>query len=159
MVKVEYDVTMAAPPEAVFDYVTDVERIPEWQSAAGVRRVTKADAGPLRVGSTFRMERESRGNVAQIDCTITTLEPSRRFDFHTLDNDGFVGDFRTTLAPAGDGTALNWSVRMQPPNLLYRVLQPVIAREIRRSADLDFANLKRILEADAAAAGGPASAR
>jgi hypothetical protein len=35
---------------------------------------------------------------------------------------------------------------MQPPSLLYRLLQPIIAREIRKAADTDFANLKRILE-------------
>jgi hypothetical protein len=36
---------------------------------------------------------------------------------------------------------------MQPPSLLYRLLQPVIGRAIRKSADADFANLRRRLEA------------
>jgi hypothetical protein len=35
---------------------------------------------------------------------------------------------------------------MEPPNLLYRVLQPVIAREIRKSASVDFVELKAKLE-------------
>jgi hypothetical protein len=92
------------------------------------------------------MERESRGRVATIECEVTALESGREFDFHTIDNDGFVGDFKTTLTPTSEGTNLHWAVRMQPPNLLYRLLQPIIAREIRRSADTDFANLKTILE-------------
>jgi len=35
---------------------------------------------------------------------------------------------------------------MEPPNLLYRLLQPMIRREINKSADVDFATLKRNLE-------------
>ena len=103
MIKVDYTVPIRRGPTEVYDYVTDVERIPEWQHVAGVRKVTKHDPGPLHVGSRFTMERTSRGNVASIDATVTALEPSRRFDFHTIDNDGFVGDFSTTLTP-GDGS-------------------------------------------------------
>lgn len=146
MVKVEYDVPIRRPPEAVFDFVTDVERIPDWQHEAGVRNVAKATPAALAVGSRFTMERTANRRTATIDATVTRLDPGREFDFTTVDSDGFKGAFRTTLTPTADGTNLHWSVRMEPPNLLYRILQPVIARTIRRSADLDFANLRRILE-------------
>ena len=98
------------------------------------------------MGSRFRMDRESRGRMATIDCQVTRLDPAREFDFTTTDSSGFVGDFRTTLTPAPDGTNLHWSVQMEPPNLLYRLLQPMIRREINKSADVDFATLKRNLE-------------
>ena len=147
MVKVEYDVPIARAPEDVFRYVTDVERIPEWQRQAGVRRVTKGSPEPLRLGSQFTMERESRGRTATIECEVTGLDYGKRFDFHSIDNDGFVGDFSTTLDRRTDGTTnLHWSVRMQAPNLLYRLLGPMITREIRKSADIDFVNLKQKLE-------------
>jgi hypothetical protein len=64
-----------------------------------------------------------------------------------VDNDGFIGDFATTLTPTADGTDLHWAVRMQPPNLLYRLLQPAIASTIRKSATADFAELRSKLEA------------
>lgn len=57
-----------------------------------------------------------------------------------------VVDRRSVEKQTGGTTNLLWSVRMQPPSLLYRLLQPIIAREIRKAADTDFANLKRILE-------------
>ena len=44
MVKVDYDVAIARNPQAVFDYITQVERIPEWQSQAGV---TNRDSGDI----------------------------------------------------------------------------------------------------------------
>ena len=113
MIKVDHHVAIRRSPTEVYDYVTDVERIPEWQHVAGVRKVTKHDAEPLQVGSRFTMEREARGNVATIDSTVTALEPGRRFDFHTVDDDGFVGDFSTTLAGGEGSTDLHWAVRME----------------------------------------------
>ena len=82
--------------------------------------------------------------ISNIGCA---LEPGRRFDFHTVDSDGFIGDFATTLTAQGDGTDLHWAVRMQPPGLLYRLLTPVIARTIRKSAETDFVELRKKLEA------------
>jgi uncharacterized protein YndB with AHSA1/START domain len=147
MIKVDYHVPIRRSPMDVYAYVTDVERIPEWQHVAGVKKVTKATGGPLAVGSRFTMERQARGGLATIQAEVTALEPGRRFDFHTIDNDGFVGDFATTLTAQGDGTDLHWAVQMQPPNLLYRLLQPVIANAIRKSATADFAELRSKLEA------------
>ena len=71
MIKVDYDVPIRRSPAEVYDYVTDVERIPAWQHVAGVRKVTKHDPGPLQVGSRFTMERTARGNTAKIDATVT----------------------------------------------------------------------------------------
>jgi hypothetical protein len=54
------------------------------------------------------------------------------------------------LTGGADMTDLHWSVRMEPAGLMYRLLQPVIAREIRRSATADFAELRSKLEGAAA---------
>jgi uncharacterized protein YndB with AHSA1/START domain len=147
MIKVDYHVPIRRNPMDVYNYVTDVERIPEWQHVAGVKKVTKQAAGQLRVGCRFAMERQARGGLATIEAEVTAIEPGRRFDFHTVDNDGFVGDFSTTRTPQGDATDLHWAVRMQPPNLLYRLLQPVIASTIRKAASADFVELRKKLEA------------
>ena len=116
MIKVDYHVSIRRDPTAVYDYVTDVERIPEWQHVAGVKQGDQGvDPGPSRSAAGSRWSAQARGGLATIDATVTTLEPGSRFDFHTIDNDGFVGDFATTLTPTGDGTDLHWAVRMQPP--------------------------------------------
>ena len=148
MVRVEHEITIGRTPEAVFAYITRVETYAEWQRKGGVEQVTRVDDGPTRLGSRFQMQRRAQGGkLAKIDCEVTAFEPGKRFDFHSIDDDGFAGDFSTTLAATGSGTRLHWEVRMKPPNLLYRLLSPVIAREIRRSAAADFPELKRTLEA------------
>ena len=146
MIKVDYHVPIRRDPMAVYDYVTDVERIPEWQHKAGVKKVTKQSPAPLAVGSRFTMERQAQRGLATIQAEVTALEPGRRFDFHTVDSDGFIGDFATTLTPQGDGTDLHWEVRMQPAGRLYRLLTPLIARTIRSSAETDFVELRKQLE-------------
>jgi uncharacterized protein YndB with AHSA1/START domain len=150
MVSVDHDVRIGRTPEAVFSYITRVETYAEWQKKGGIERVTRVDDGPTRLGSRFQMERRAQGGkLATIDCEVTGFEPGKRFAFHSIDSDGFAGDFVTTLQAVGGGTDLHWSVDMRPPNLLYRLLSPLIAREIRRSASVDFPELKRTLEATA----------
>ena len=147
MVTVDYDVAIRRPPDAVFDYLTQVEQFADWQHDAGVIGVRRVTPGPIGRGSRFVIERRGRGSrTAQIECEVTAFEPGRRFTFHGRDSDGFTSDFDTTLTPSGEGTNLHWNVRMEPPNLVMRLLQPMIRREILKSAALDFPTLKSRLE-------------
>jgi carbon monoxide dehydrogenase subunit G len=145
MIHVQRRVHLDPTPDEVFAYLTDVERIPEWQAEAGIRRVTRSDTGPMGVGSTFRMERHAQGRTAGIDATMNLWEPTHRFAFDTLDDAKFAGHFDTQLEPgSGGGTDLTWTVDMRPPGL-WRLMSPVIRRAIDKAADVDFANLQRKL--------------
>lgn len=145
MIHVQRRVRLDPPPPDVFAYLTDVERIPEWQAEAGIKRVTRTDSGPMGTGSTFRMERHAQGRTAGIDATMNLWEPPHRFAFDTIDDSRFVGHFDTKLDPVvGGGTELIWTVDMQPPGL-WRLMSPVIRRAIDKAADVDFANLQRKL--------------
>ena len=146
MAKAHYDVIIGRTPQDVFEYITRVETYAEWQRKGGIQKVDRLTDGPIGVGSQFRMDRSMGGRTAAIDCTVTGFEPAKRFDFTSVDTSGFRGVFSTTLAPDGAGTRLHWDVSMQPPNLLYRLLDPMIGREIRKSAEVDFPELKRTLE-------------
>ncbi|MFN2484452.1 MAG: SRPBCC family protein [Candidatus Limnocylindria bacterium] len=144
MIVVERSIRLAAPPDLVFGYITDVSRFPEWQTAAGITRVEGSGGGALEKGSDFRMERTARGRTAVIHCTVIAYEPGHRFAFTTKDDNGFTGDADTRLVPEGDGTRLDWTFRMRPPGA-WRLLSLVIKREIAKAADADFANLERQL--------------
>jgi carbon monoxide dehydrogenase subunit G len=144
MIRVQRTVTLEPPPDAVFAYLTDVERIPEWQSQAGIKRVVRTSEGPMGMGSTFRMERVAQGRSAAIRATISGWNPPGGFAFETIDDAKFAGTFDTRLDPLGSGTRLTWTVAMQPPGL-WRLLSPVIRRAIEKAADTDFATLQREL--------------
>ncbi|MDQ3880663.1 MAG: SRPBCC family protein [Chloroflexota bacterium] len=150
MIVVERSVRLDAPPDRVFRYITDLGSFPEWQVTAGITRARTVDGGPLAKGSDFRMERSSRGRTATIHCSVIGFEPDRRFSFTTKDDDGFTGDVDTRLTPDGDGTRLDWTLRMRPPGA-WRLLSPVIKREIAKAADADFATLRSRLATQAPA--------
>jgi uncharacterized protein YndB with AHSA1/START domain len=147
MVSVDYEVAIRRSPAEVFDYITRVEEFADWQHDAGVTAVHRVTPEPTGPGSRFVIERSGpRGGTGRIECDVTAFEPPRRFTFHGHDSDGFDSIFDTVLTPAGDGTNLHWTVRMTPPNLLYRLLEPVIRRQIRKAAAVDFPNLRARLE-------------
>jgi uncharacterized protein YndB with AHSA1/START domain len=148
MVSVDYEVEIARSPQEVFDYITDIEQYADWQRQAGVTGARRLTPGPVGPGSRFVLERRGRGSqTARIECEVTQLRPAEQFTFHGRDSSGFESDFDTTLRPSATGTTLHWNVRMAPPNLLMRLMQPMIRREIVRSARLDFPTLKARLEA------------
>lgn len=147
MPRVEQRVHIKRSPGTVFAYLAQVELYPDWQREAGIVAVTKDAEGPIRLGSTFSMERRARGGTATIDCEVTAFDHGERFGFHTIDSGGFVGDFVTTLKAGGSGgTDLQWDANLRGPNLFYRLLGPIIARSLRRSAAADLARLKEALE-------------
>lgn len=147
MVTVGYDVSIARSPQDVFDYITTIEEYADWQREAGLTGARRLTPGPIGPGSRFVLERRGRrGGTAAIECEVTAFDRPQRFTFHGRDSDGFSSDFDTTLTPEAGGTHLHWDVRMAPPNLLMRLLQPMIRREILRSARLDFPALKARLE-------------
>jgi uncharacterized protein YndB with AHSA1/START domain len=145
MIHVQRRVRLDPPPGEVFAYLTDVERIPEWQAEAGIKRVTRSGQEPMGIGSRFRMERHAQGRITGIDATMNLWEPPHRFAFDTVDDSRFVGHFDTQLEEASDGgTDLTWTVDMQPPGM-WRLMSPVIRRAIDKAADVDFVNLQRRL--------------
>ncbi len=51
MVKFEIQVTVERPVEDVFKYVTDVSKLPDWQST--LSEIRRESNGPLAVGATL----------------------------------------------------------------------------------------------------------
>ncbi|HSK94055.1 MAG TPA: SRPBCC family protein [Candidatus Angelobacter sp.] len=147
MPKVEHRIHIKRSPGTVFAFLAQVEAYPQWQREAGIVEVTKDAEGPIRLGSTFSMQRAAGGRTATIDCEVTGFDHGERFAFHSIDSGGFVGDFVTTLKAGGSGgTDLQWNADLRGPNLLYRLLGPLIARSLRRSAAADLPRLKALLE-------------
>lgn len=76
-VRFDLEVTIRRPSADVFDYVSDVTNLPEWQESA-------VEAEWIERGSRFRERRSFLGRMATVELEVTALEPNRRFDVKAL---------------------------------------------------------------------------
>lgn len=113
-----FSVRIGAPPEAVFDLWTDLDRMREWVS--GVTRVTDV-SGPVDTGgTTYTTWFGSMPSRTEI------LEAHRPSLYHTRFGSRFLqGENRTVIEPEGSGSRLTEEFRTT--GLLSRILARIFA--------------------------------
>jgi uncharacterized protein YndB with AHSA1/START domain len=140
VITVEHTVEIDRPIEEVFAYLTDVERLPEWQ--ASVSEV-HAD-GPVGAGSRFRDVREFMGRRAASTLEVSTYEPPRRFSLRVVEGP-IQYEIDHTLEEVGDRTSVRFSGRGETTRVP-RLLRGVVERAVERQLVQDADALKRVLE-------------
>ena len=140
MIRVEHTFVIARPARDVFEALTDVERVPEWQASAVS---THAD-GPLAEGVRIHERRHFLGHDEETELEVTGFEPGRRLALRTLkgpvkleiDHVLEERDGRTTLRVTAEGRAHG----------LLRLAGPAVTAKARQELRRDFERLKAMLE-------------
>jgi uncharacterized protein YndB with AHSA1/START domain len=103
---------MDAPPERVWELVSDVTRIGEFSPETFEAEWLDGATGPA-TGARFRghVKRNGRGPTYWTTCTITECEPNRTFAF-AVGTGGAVNNWKFQLEPSGDGTLVTESFRL-----------------------------------------------
>jgi carbon monoxide dehydrogenase subunit G len=139
----EHTVRIDRSPADVFSYLTDVERMPEWQSSALEARAE----GEMAVGTQITEIRNFLGRRAESTLEVSEYEPGRRFSLRVLSGP-LPFEVRHALAPDGEGTRLDWVAEAETsrfPKLAVRMMAGTVERQFK--ADLE--RLKHVLEGDA----------
>ena len=76
MQRVERTATLPSPPDEVFAYLSDLDRLSEWQ--AGIVDARRTSDGPISVGATASVTRELMGDRVVAPLTVTAYEPPHR---------------------------------------------------------------------------------
>ena len=141
MIKVTDDITINRPVDEVFDYVTDVTNLPEWQSAVHEVRTD----GPITVGSTPTEVRRMLGRSMETTMEITRLEKNSQFDAKA--KEGPI-PLQVHYSFSGDNgsTRMHFEVEGQAEGV-FNLAEPVLERVIQRQTKADNETLKDILEA------------
>lgn len=132
------EVRIAAPPDQVFPYFTDADKLVVWKAARA-----ELDARP---GGTFRMDVTGRGDLARGE--YVEIDPPRRVVFtweweHDTATPPARSVVEVTLSPDGDGTLL-------------RLVHRGVPQEIRRGSAAGWAHyLARLAQAAAGRDPGP----
>ncbi|GAA4608205.1 uncharacterized protein YndB with AHSA1/START domain [Actinoplanes octamycinicus] len=96
----EVSTVIDAPVELIWRLTADIEDWPAFLPT--MQRVTRLDAGELRVGSTARVKQPGQFGAVW---TVTRLDPAREFTWETR-RPGLRLTGRHLLEPAGAGTRM-----------------------------------------------------
>ena len=140
--RVEHAVEIERPVGEVFAYVTDVERLPDWQESCTEAR--REEEGPLGVGSRWREVRNAAGRRIEATPEVVTYEPDGRFDIHS--NAPIPFTVRHTFETSGTGTRVS-VVGEGDTSKLPRLARPIVERIAKRQFRSDLERLKQLLEA------------
>ena len=142
MVNVEVSVMIDRPVEEVWKFITDLSKVPTWDT--GVLEVKQTSTGPLGLGSTGDF-REKMRNMT-ISVRITEYEPNRRVSFvHT--SGPMKGSIITESIENIEGkTRFTFSHDLKLSGF-YKLLG-VMKGRMRREVVVILNNAKRILESE-----------
>jgi uncharacterized protein YndB with AHSA1/START domain len=149
MVNVEISVNIDRPVEEVFAYLSDVERIPEWNSM--VDEVVPSER-PLRVGSTAHLKMRLLGRRIEATLEVVELEPNRRVVVMTGAPIS-VTDTWTFEALGENRSRLIYNT-VGDTKGFFKLADPIVARVVKKQLTAQLETLKELLEARAAAPTG-----
>lgn len=131
----EVSIDIAAPPQRVWRFTTDVERWPEW--TASVFSLRRLDSGPFRVGSRARIRQP--GFLPAI-WEVTELDEGRSFTWVTR-SPGIRAAGHHRVVPISGGSRATLSVTYD--GLLSGVASILLGEKTERFLGLEAAGLKK----------------
>jgi len=152
--RVEVSVDVGASPEAVWDFVSNLRRIPEW--IEDTRAMLTVEPEPAQQGTVYRERSRIVGPLSQVTTwKITEFDPPR-FQKH----DGQVPMMAATsvsfgLEPSAKGTRFTLVFEYTPGNPVSSLGDRLfLKKNLQSGFQRSLQNLKRLVEAERA----PASA-
>ena len=101
--------------------------------------------GPIGVGTRYRAVDQMPGRRIEFIEEVTVYEPNERASFAL--GEPVNGKVDARFHPIENNTRVDFSVAIKPTGLM-GLLDPVLARPMRRRFGKDLANLKATLEAN-----------
>jgi uncharacterized protein YndB with AHSA1/START domain len=106
-------VHMAAPPDRIWDLVSDVTQIGKFSPETFEAEWLDGATGPA-VGAKFRghVKRNRKFPIYWTTCTVLASEPGREFGFGVGPADKPLNVWRYRMEPSGDGTDVTESFEL-----------------------------------------------
>jgi Polyketide cyclase / dehydrase and lipid transport len=143
MARIEGEIVIGRPVDAVFDYVADQRNEPQYNPQ--MVRAQKMTAGPVGKGTQFRSAVVSRGRTAEMLIECTGYDRPKLFATTTTMAQADIS-YTLRFEPAPAGTRMRWSGQVHPKGA-FRLLGPMITRLGIRQEERIWTSLKKHLEA------------
>lgn len=148
MAHIARTIEIARPPEEIFDYITDLERLTEW--ATMVKETRELGDRPIKQGTTFSQTIKAAGSM-DIDCDwhVKQLQRPSHVHYEATAPDGGQMQMSQTITPVDGGRSkveidLEYEV---PGGVLGQIADKLVFEgQNEKEAETSLGNLKRILE-------------
>ena len=153
--RIEESIIINRSPEDVFSFLATRSNDPVWMATVVESRWLEP-SGSAGVGRRGRMVMKAFGRRMEYLDEVITYEPGRQIAHRTIE--GPIDLNTACLCEPGDG-GCRTTVVAEAEKMLARLLDPLLARLMRRGFKADLAKLKQILEAEAGDRGPAAETR
>ena len=140
MASFTHSVSIPRPPEEVFGWLLEADRVPQWTSNLQ-RYEPQGWIGP---GARIHQTLEVSGQTFDVDMEVVQYEPPRaaetRFSTNGID---VVASY--ALSPEGAGTLLTQSLEAKARSLTARMIVPVVQPRLERKLIGDLERLQALL--------------
>jgi uncharacterized protein YndB with AHSA1/START domain len=140
MASFTHSVTIPRPPEEVFPWLLEADRVPQWTSNLE-RYEPEGAVGP---GSTILQRLEVSGQTFDVTMEVVRYEPPReaetRFSTNGVD---IIAAY--ALAPDGAGTRLTQTLEAKARSLSARLIVPAVQPRLERKLMGDLERLQTLL--------------
>jgi len=144
--KLEASIEINRPISEVIAFVDDNENDAMWQTS--VLESEKKTDGPVGVGTIYHMKEKFMGRVIEQDWEVT----ARNEDGSEWSAESRAGAFpmeaTMSFSASGEGTRVSRTLSIDVGRF-FKLASPVVGHIAKREMDMDFANLKELLEAGA----------
>lgn len=145
MIKIDQEIVVARPPAAVFDYLADVQRFPQWQPA--IERAEQLTPGPLAAGTELRLVIRGPTGPTEVTGVVVDLDRPSLIGLRTLTGPAEV-EARCALSPDGEGTRIRFTAAIELKGML-RFVEGAARGMIEREMPSTLAELARRIESEA----------
>ncbi len=141
MIHQEISIRLNRPPHKVFAFLVDPQKLMLWQSDLIQSEIVTE--GPIRAGSHFYEVRRMGPREAEIRGEISEFTEDRQLGTRTETKP--EAGVRYVLDADDGGTRLNYEFRLRTTGLM-RLMEPMIARSIRKGTEADLQKLRQLVE-------------
>jgi uncharacterized protein YndB with AHSA1/START domain len=135
-----HTVNIPRPPEEVFPWLLEGDRVPQWTSNLE-RYEPEGAVGP---GSTIRQRLVVGGQTFDVTMEVIRYEPPREAQT-TFSTNGVDIEATYALAPDGAGTRLTQSLESKARSLAARLIVPAVQPRLERKLIGDLERLQALL--------------
>ena len=148
MIDITVETQIARPVHDVFAYATEPEKLSSWQT--NTVSATREDDGPYGVGSRLReVHRAPGGKELESVVEVVEYAPDRVFALEV--KEGTPIHAHITFDPADGGTRMRFRAHGKLTGA-GRLIEPLVARMLRKQFAQHLATLKQVLEGAAVTA-------